>query len=163
MKKIFSVLSILIFPLAVNATIVETEKAPFQFGMFNRPVETCERQQCPRRMDMKQRLNLTEEQRVQAREIRMSSQAKIQPYVDELKQKQSQKMALVSQDGDENEIKRLGEDIKRLKHQIHSIRIQNEREFVQILTPEQKVEYNKMRAEGKKQIHNRRFDRQFIR
>lgn len=163
MKKIFSVLSILIFPLAVSATTVDVEKAPFQIGMFNRPVETCERQQCSYRMDMKQRLNLTEEQRVQAREIRMNSQAKMQPYVDELKQKQSQKMALVSQDGDENEIKRLGEDIKRLKHQIHSIRIQNERDFVQILTPEQKVEFNKMRTEGKKQIHNRRFDRQFIR
>ena len=155
MKKIFSLLSILILPLSVSAMSFENSL------ICDNPPELCERPRCPRHSDMKQRLNLTEEQKAQARVLRLESQAKLKPFVEELKSKQSQKMVLVSQGGDEKEIKLLGDDIKRLKQQIHSVIIQNERDFVQILTSEQRVEFNKMRAEGKIGIQSRRFNGHF--
>ena len=151
MKKFLSILSIMIFPLIANAMPIENGEN------FKHP-ELCERPKCPHQVDMKQRLNLTEEQKIQAKNLRLNSQEKIKPLSDELKAKQSKKMLLVSQDGDEKEIQILAEDIKRLKHQIHAIIVQNEREFVQILTPEQKTEFSKMRAEGKREIHNKRFN-----
>lgn len=151
MKKFLSILSIMIFPLIANAMPIENAES------FKHP-EQCERHKCPHQVDMKQRLNLTEEQKIQAKNLRLNSQEKIKPLSDELKAKQSKKMLLVSQDGDEKEIQILAEDIKRLKHQIHAIIVQNEREFVQILTPEQKTEFSKMRAEGKREIHNKRFN-----
>ncbi len=150
MKKFFSLLSILIFPLAACAMPEHRD--------CMRPTKICEGPNCPHHIAMKQRLNLSEEQREKAKALRMDSQAKMQPYVDELKTKQSQIMALISEEGNETEIQQLREDIKRLKHQIHGMIIQNEREFIQILTPEQRAEFNKMRQEGKRELHGRRFN-----
>lgn len=152
MKKMFSLLSILIFPLAVSAMPLERTL------ICNNPPELCDRPRCQHQVDMRQRLNLTSEQKEKARTLRLNSQDKIKPLSDELKAKQSKKMLLVSQDGDAKEIQILADDIKRLKQQIHTLIVQNEKDFVQILTPEQKAEFNKMRTEGKKEIQSQRFN-----
>ena len=70
--------------------------------------------------------------------------AKIKPVADELKYKQSRKIELKNQNNNGKEIENLDLEIKKLKQQMHGIIIQNERDFIQILTPEQKSEYNKI-------------------
>jgi len=104
---------------------------------------------------VKQRLNLSEEQKEQARVLRLNSQEKIKPIADEMKLKQSKKMELTSQDGNEQEIEQLGLEIRKLKQQMHGIIMQNERDFIQILTPEQKLEFNKIKQEGRREFHGR--------
>jgi len=72
-----------------------------------------------------------------------------------MKLKQSKKMELTSQDGNEQEIEQLGLEIRKLKQQMHGIIMQNERDFIQILTPEQKLEFNKIKQEGRREFHGR--------
>ena len=151
MKKVlvFGILSLLITPLSTKANPVDVTQPIAQTG-FERP----QKPHYPH-TDVKQRLNLSEEQKELARELRLNSQEKIKPIADEMKLKQNKKMELTNQDGDLQEIEQLGLEIRKLKQQIHGIIIQNERDFIQILTPEQKTEFNKIKQEGRREFHGR--------
>lgn len=151
MKKVlvFGILSLLITPLSAKANPVDVTQQIAQSG-FERP----QKLHYPH-TDVKQRLNLSEEQKELARELRLNSQEKIKPIADEMKLKQNKKMELTNQDGDLQEIEQLGLEIRKLKQQIHGIIMQNERDFIQILTPEQKTEFNKIKQEGRREFHER--------
>lgn len=151
MKKflIFGLLSLFISPVTVQAN-PDTDFRQEPKLNFEHP----KRHHCPH-LDAKQRLNLSDEQKEQARNLRLNSQEKIKPIAEDLKLKQSRKMELKSQNGDEKEIEQLGLEIKKLKQQMHGIIMQNERDFIQILTPEQKTEFNKIKQEGRRDFHGR--------
>lgn len=97
-------------------------------------------------------LNLTKEQKNEAAKLRLESQAKIAPYREEyfiLRQKL---------DSMENKSSpkavRLKSDMGVLSHKIETLQIEHERQFIQLLTPEQKTKYNKLREERKKHLNS---------
>ncbi len=59
-------------------------------------------------------------------------------------------------DSDDAKIQELNNEIRTLRKKLHEIIMQNERDFIQILTPEQQSEFNKMREERKKMFEKKR-------
>ncbi len=108
------------------------------------------------RKEFNKRLNLTEEQKQKAKQSRIESQAKMKPLMDELISKQQERNRLENSDGNDKEIQTLNNEIKDLRQDLHNIILQNERDFMEILTPEQKTEFNKMREERKQVIQKQR-------
>ncbi len=106
--------------------------------------------------ELNERLKLTEEQKQKAGELRAASQEKMKPLMTELIQKQQQRNQLENSDGNDKEIQTLNNEIRNIRQELHNIIIQNERDFMQILTPEQLDEFNKMREERKQIIHQKR-------
>ena len=101
------------------------------------------------------RLKLTEEQKKQAHEIRMKGHEQIKPVFDEIKAKKAEikAVALNTKLSDEQKTKKIDAleiDILKLKQQARKIRMENTKEFEAILTDEQKVEFNKMKEEGRR-------------
>lgn len=106
--------------------------------------------------EFNRRLNLTDEQKYKAKQLRVNSQEKMKPLMDELIVKQQQRNMLENNDGNDKEIQTLNNDIKYLRQKLHNIILQNERDFMEILTPEQKNEFNKMREERKQILNQKR-------
>lgn len=121
------------------------------------PPPPCAQKPAPPKMDLDKRLNLTEEQKVKAREIRMEGAKEIRPLIDKLKSKQEQKRILLSSQINKKEqiemIDDLNEEISKLKKQIHDVRVKNMKDFEAILTPKQKATLDKMKMESRKNFH----------
>ena len=109
----------------------------------------------PPKMDFA-KLNLTDEQKVKAREIRMNGHKEIVPLFQELKTKKDQKRAIMNDttttDKQLKQIKELNDDIFALKHQIHQVQRKNAQEFESILTDEQKQTLKQMKADARKEF-----------
>jgi len=109
---------------------------------------------CPAKVNLAERLNLTEEQIKKARDIRMKSKEKIVPLFEELKSKECQrKVVLKSKIVQKDQIKlvnQLDKDIAKLKKQIRTEQIKNQKQFEAILTDSQKQELQKLKMEGRK-------------
>ena len=153
-KYMILLLSFLAFSQYVFANEVQSNS----FVQQKKPYEKCNPHH---NNEMRQRLQLDDAQKEQARNLRLNSQEKIKPLREELNILTSKKLELKSSNGDEAEIEKLNIEIKKLKQQIHGIIIQNEKDFVQILTPEQRIEFNKMRNEGKRDFHERKNHKKF--
>ncbi len=112
--------------------------------------------------EFSRRLNLTEEQKQKAKQLRVNSQEKMKPLLIELKAKQEQLNSYGDTDINDKEVQILNNEIKKIRKDLRIIIIQNERDFMEILTSEQRMEFNKIRNERKqifrqKQIQKRKF------
>lgn len=101
--------------------------------------------------DMKEKLNLTEEQVEKAKNLRIKSDEKIRPLFDELRSKETQRQVVIrSKIVQKDQIKmidKLDKDIAKIKKQIHKEKIKNKKQFEAILTEEQKQEFQKLKKE----------------
>ena len=115
----------------------------------------CNQQKPPKmtRQSLDDRLKLTEDQKKQAREIRMKGHEKIKPVFEKMKAKHEEikavKESSLSQEEKEKKITALKKDMRELKKQARDIRNENTKEFEAILTPEQKAEFEKIKQEAK--------------
>ena len=104
-----------------------------------------------------QRLGLTEEQKQQAKTIRLQGREKIKPVIENIKAKESAKELVKQSSLDEKKreekLNSLNSDLKTLHKQAHDIRIQNMKEFENILTEEQKKTLKEMKQEGRKEFN----------
>ena len=101
-----------------------------------------------------QKLGLTDEQKVQAKELRKQGFEKMKPVMDELKAKKQEAKTLRTSDTaikDQSEqLKAIDKDVKKLEKQIREIRKENMKEFEAILTKDQQKTLKDMKAEGRK-------------
>ncbi len=134
----------------------ETKVNPIQPQRVENGVPKPPKKPAPPENEFKSRLNLTQEQLDKAKALRIASQEKMKPLMEELRQKQAERNRLENFDSDDTKIQQLNNEIRTLRKQIHEIIMQNERDFIQILTPEQQSEFNKMREERKKMFEKRR-------
>ncbi len=113
----------------------------------------CEADKEARRNAIDERLNLTEDQKTKAKELRMQGHEKIKPIVTQIKAKKAEIEAIkacnLTQEETDKKIAPLKADLQKLKAEAKKIREQNMKEFEAILTPEQKTEFAKMKEEGK--------------
>lgn len=106
-----------------------------------------------RKPNLDERLNLTEEQKQKAHDLRMDGHKKMKPVFDKIAAKKAEikkvEESNISQDKKDKKIQSLKNDIKTLRQEAKKIRIDNAKQFEAILTPEQKTEFEKIKQEGR--------------
>ena len=99
------------------------------------------------------KLGLTEEQKVQARELRKQGFEKMKPVMDEIKAKRKEAVSVkksnLAPKAQEEKLVQIDKDIKALEKQAHEIRKANMKEFESILTKEQQKTLKQMKKEGR--------------
>lgn len=100
------------------------------------------------------KLGLTEEQKVQAREIRIEGHKKMKPIIDQIKAKKKEaemvKLSRIAVQAQEEKLAVIDAEIKELEKQAMEIRKANFKKFESILTKDQKKILKQMKKEGKK-------------
>lgn len=105
------------------------------------------------RPNIEERLNLTEEQKQKAHEIRMNGHEKMKPVFAKMQAKKQEIKKVtesdLSQEQKDSALTILKEELQTIKAEAKTIRTENRKEFEAILTPEQKAEFEKIKQEGK--------------
>jgi Spy/CpxP family protein refolding chaperone len=116
-------------------------------------------QQC--KMELKNELNLTEEQAAKAKAMREQSREKMKPYFEQIKTERDKLKQMREQNASQEELTKQREKVAALMKQAKEIHKQNLANFESILTPEQKVKFEahkKQRMEQMKNKHQQRFE-----
>ncbi len=110
-----------------------------------------------REQAFEQRLGLTEEQKQQAKLLRMQGREKIKPVIEKIKAKEAAKESIkksnLSEKKREKKLNSLNSDLKALYKQAHDIRVGNMKEFERSWTEEQKKTLKEMKQEGRKEFN----------
>lgn len=119
----------------------------------------------PPRINLDEKLKLTEQQKVKAKEIRMQGREEMEPIMNAIKTKHEQKEIIkrstdITTEAKLEQVEKLNNQINALKKQARDLRLKNERDFEAILTPAQKKELDKLKAEGKKKAMERKQEAQ---
>ena len=107
-----------------------------------------------KKAEFEKRLKLTDEQKAQAKEIRMKGHEQMKPIMEKMKalkdEEQAVKRSRIAVEEQQAKIKELRGQMRELHKQAREIRRQNMQEFESILTKKQLKELNKMKEEGRK-------------
>ena len=105
-----------------------------------------------------QKLGLTEDQKIKARELRLQGYEKMKPVMEEIRNKHQEakmvKLSRISVQMQEEKLAKIDEELKVLEKQAHEIRTQNMKEFEKILTKNQKKTLKQMKKEGRQKYHS---------
>ncbi|MBQ2871018.1 Spy/CpxP family protein refolding chaperone [bacterium] len=131
----------------------KANKPPIE-GKFQPPPPNPEKM-AEKRAEFEKKLKLTEEQKAQAKEIRMKGHEAMKPIMEQMKAKKAEfdtvmKDGSITVDEQRQKIAQLHEEMKVLKKQAKELRIKNMQEFESILTEKQKKTLAKMKEEGRK-------------
>ena len=110
---------------------------------------------CPPRINLDEKLKLTEQQKAKAKEIRMQGRDEMEPIMNAIKTKHEQKQLIkhskdITTEAKLEQIEKLNNQINALQKQARDLRMKNEKEFESILTASQKKQLDKLKEEGKK-------------
>ena len=110
--------------------------------------------QRPPRVNMDEKLNLTDDQKAKAKELRMQGREQMRPIMEAIRTKQEQKALIkrstdITTEAKLEQIEKLNNQINALHKQAHDLRLKNERDFEAILTSKQKKELDKIKSEAK--------------
>ena len=157
MKKTLILASLLIFAtsmasFAATEKTVQTEQVP----NVNSAKPYCKMPPPPkgpdfqkRNEEFEKRINLTDEQKAKAKELREQGFEKMKPIMEDMRAKQDELKALQNSK-DVQDAQKFRKEMETYKQQLHEIRMQNMKEFESILTKKQQQELKKMKEEGRK-------------
>ncbi len=162
MKKSLIVASLLAFTLS-TAIANAQPPCPLADNETQPPIknENCKGRPAPidaqkmeaKKQEFENKLKLTDEQKAQAKEIRLKGHEQMKPVFEKIKANRTEAKSVVeSQLTDQEKAQKLNnlrEELKVLKKEARDIRIKNMQEFEAILTPKQKKTLEKMKKEGK--------------
>ncbi len=107
-----------------------------------------------------QKLGLTDEQKEQARELRLQGHQKMRPIMEQLRSKKQEavmiKRSRMAVQMQEEKLAVIDKEIKDLEKQANEIRKQNMKDFESILTKDQKKILKQMKKEGRKNFEKER-------
>ena len=154
MRKILTMMCVLAMSItAVNAT--ETVKTPNQTGVVQQRMME---KRIQRDNAFERRLELTEVQKLKARQIRQSGHEKLMPVFEQIKAKKQEaemirrsRMAVQMQ---EEKLTVIDNELRVLEKQANDIRRANMKEFESILTRQQKKTLKQMKKEGRQKYHS---------
>ena len=110
--------------------------------------------------EFEQKLGLTEEQKVQAKELRKQGFEKMKPVMTDIKQKREEaravKLSKISEQAQEEKLNAIDKDIQELQKKAAEIRKQNMKDFESILTKEQRTTLKQMKKEGREKFERER-------
>ena len=105
-----------------------------------------------------QKLGLTEEQKVKAKELRIKGHKEMKPIMDKIRDKKKEaemvKMSRVAGWVQEERLNAIDKDIKNLEKKANAIRKKNMKEFESILTKDQKKILEEMKKEGRQRFEH---------
>jgi hypothetical protein len=147
MKKIVVLISI----LTISLSTVSANESIKQNIQMQQNLATVKMQ---REKAFENRLSLTDEQKLKAKEIRIKGHEKIKPVIEEIKAKKQEtkmiKMSRIAVQVQEERLAAIDAELKVLEKQAHDIRKANMKEFESILTKDQKKILKQMKKEGRK-------------
>lgn len=106
-------------------------------------------------------LGLSDEQIAKAKDIRANGHQKMKPLIEKKKAKIAEIRAVMDDDNmtvkvQDAKVEKLRGELKLIDQDIRQMRRDNEKEFVSILTPEQKAKYAQIKEEGRKHFREHR-------
>lgn len=150
MKKLLTIMCVFCMTVACAYSAEVTKNADIQ-TKINSP------QKMHRDAVFEKRLNLTEVQKLKAREIRRTGHDKLKPVMEEIKLKKQEaemvrrsRMAVQMQ---EEKLTVIDAELKVLEKKANDIRRANMKEFESILTRQQKRTLKEMKKEGRRRYH----------
>lgn len=151
MKKLLVLLFVGVFAIsAANAAENQMQKP-----VPTRPANMIELRKA-REAAFEKKLGLTEEQKAQARELRIKGHEKMKPIMDQIRDKKKEaemvKMSRIAIRDQEARLAVIDAELKKLEKQAMEIRKSNFKEFESILTREQKRTLKQMKKEGKQRF-----------
>lgn len=163
MKKTLVLASLLAFTMTSAFANTDLPQPPCNKEFKKPPIER-KMQQPPKfdkekmeqkRAEFEAKLNLTEEQKAQAKEIRLKGHEEMKPIMEKMKAKKMELDAVkdngnITVNEQRAQLDKLFAEMKDLKKQARDLRIKNMQEFESILTDKQKKTLEKMKEEGKK-------------
>jgi len=156
MKKIL----VLMFAVFLSSSLVQAKIPENNMKKPPMPQKMTEQQRIQRENAFEQRLGLSEEQKQKAKELRLEGRDKIKPVINQIKIKEQEiqmvKQSSLSEQEQVKKLENLNSDLKVLRKQAHDIRIENMKNFEEILTPEQRQILKEMKQEGRQKFHNHR-------
>lgn len=162
MKKALVLASLLAFTMTsafANADIPQPpcdKKRPPIEGKIQPPPPKFDKEKMEKkRAEFEAKLNLTEEQKAQAKAIRLKGHEEMKPIMEKMKAKKLEIDTVkangsMTVDEQKAQLNKLFTEMKDLKKQARDLRIKNMQEFESILTDKQKKTLAKMKEEGKK-------------
>ena len=159
MKKTLVLASLLAFTMTSAFANADLPQPPCDKEFKKPPIER--RAQQPPKFDkessqpMEAESILTEEQKAQAKEIRLKGHEEMKPIMEKMKAKKLEIDTVKANEsitvGEQKaQLSKLFAEMKDLKKQARDLRIKNMQEFESILTDKQKKTLEKMKEEGKK-------------
>ena len=115
----------------------------------------------PPKVNIEQKLKLTDEQKAQAKQLRMEGREQMEPIMNAIHTKYEQKELIkrskdIKTQAKLEQIEKINAQIDALHKQARDLRLKNERDFEAILTQKQKKELDKIKAEARKNMAKNR-------
>lgn len=152
MRKILVLLSVICLTATAANAVEQAKPTPNQMAQKYFAMKE------QRERAFERRLDLTEVQKLKAREIRKNGHEKLKPILDEIKSKKQEaemvrrsRMAVQMQ---EEKLAVIDAELKILERKANSIRKSNMKEFESILTRQQKRTLKEMKKEGRQRYHS---------
>lgn len=154
--------SLLLFALIAACSSTMAFACPQQGGFPPPPPGAfrpcCHKPHCapkPPKFNIEEKLNLTDEQKAQAKQLRMDTRKQMQPIMEAIQTKYEQKEIIkrnrkLTAKAQCEEVEKLNKEINELKRQAHDLRVKNAKDFEALLTPEQKAELKKIKEQARK-------------
>ena len=162
MKKTLILASLLAFTMTSAFANVDLPQSPcdkklppIEGKMQPPPPKFDKEKMAKKQAEFEQKLKLTEEQKAQAKEIRLKGHEEMKPIMDKMMAKKLEIDAVknngsITVDEQKAQLGKLFSEMKELKKQARDLRIKNMQEFESILTEKQKKTLAQMKEEGKK-------------
>ena len=152
---------ILLLAILLSSSLVQAKIPEDSMHRPPLPPKMTEQQRLQHENAFDKRLGLTDEQIKKSKELRLEGREKIKPVIEKMRSRE-QEIEMVKRSNLDDKTKQeklnsLNTDLKYLHKQAHDIRVENMKNFEEILTPEQKKTLKEMRQEGRQQFNKRRF------
>ena len=161
MKKIL----VLLFAVFLSSTLAQARIPEDNIKCPPIPPRMTEQERIQRERAFEQRLGLTEEQIQKSKNLRLEGREKIKPVIDQIKSREQEvemvKKSNLSEEERDAKLNSLNSDLKTLRKQAHDIRVENMKNFEEILTTEQKRTLKEMKQEGRQKFNERRMPPHF--
>ena len=154
MKKILTMMCVLVMSTVV-ANAADNVKTPNTTGIVQQKMVE---KKTYRDNAFERRLELTEVQKLKARQIRQSGHEKLFPLIEQVKSKKQEaemirrsRMAVQMQ---EEKLAVIDNELRVLEKQINDVKKANMKEFESILTKQQRKTLKQMKKEGRQRYHS---------
>ena len=166
--------------MAADVDCIEKQKAPMGFhhkmppkhfkhmpprGEFKNPKFSAEHKARmeAKKAEFEKRLNLTEEQKQTIEANKIKDREKMAPIMKDIREKQKSfkeidSNANLTVEQKEKEKQKVKAEIKALKGQADKYRQENMKSFENVLTPQQKTEFEKIKKEQKQEMEKKRIE-----
>ena len=155
MKKIL----VLLFAVVLSSSLAQAQIPEDNMKRPPMPPRMNEQQRIQHEKAFEQRLGLTEEQIQKSKELRLEGREKIKPVVEKIQSREREiqmvKQSSLDEKTQEVKLNSLNSDLRTLHKQAHDIRVENMKEFENILTNEQRKTLKEMKQEGRQEFNKR--------